>query len=252
MKRSETTSEAGAGPDFHPLYSQIKDLLIQRVLRGDWRPGEMLPSEFKLAAEFKVSQGTVRKALDELAAEKAVMRMQGKGTFVTARSTRDTPLHFFRLVLDCGKAWVPHNTRLIHIREEAAREDEIKILALAPGAKVWRMERVRFFEERPMIRDTVSLAATRFPDLENIYKRAPKSNFYSMLEQEYGVLIVKAEERLRARAATDYDAALLEIAPNSPVLDIERLSFAIDGSPIEFRHMVCETSGQHYATSSNG
>ena len=98
----------------------------------------------------------------------------------------------------------------------------------------------------------MSLAAARFPDLENIYKRAPKSNFYSMLEQEYGVLIVKAEERLRARAATDYDAALLEIAPNSPVLDIERLSFAIDGSPIEFRHMVCETSSQHYATSSNG
>ena len=252
IKRSESTTSAGAPLDFHPLYSQIKDLLIQRVLRGDWRPGEMLPSEFKLAAEFKVSQGTVRKALDELTAEKAVIRMQGKGTFVAARNVRHSPLHFFRLALDNGAQWVSHDTRLNDFREVAANEEEGKALLLPPGERVVRMERVRHFEERPMVRDTLTLSAARFPNLEAVYKRAPKTNFYSLIEQEYGVLVVKAEEKLRARAATAEDAKLLELALNTPVLDIERRSFAIDGTPIEFRHIVCETSQLHYATSSNG
>lgn len=249
-KRSESTPP-GASLDFNPLYSQIKDLLIQRVLRGDWRPGEMLPSEFKLAAEFKVSQGTVRKALDELAAEKAVIRMQGKGTFVAARAARHTPLHFFRLVLDHGKQWVAHNTKLVYFREETAHADEVKALVLPAGERVLRMDRLRYFEERPMIRESITLSAARFPNLEAKYKDAPKANLYVLLEQEYGVLVVKAEEKLRARAATNEEAKLLDLAPNTPVLDIERLSFAIDGTPIEFRHMVCETSRVHYTASSN-
>lgn len=240
----------GASLDFHPLYAQIKDLLIQRVLRGDWRPGEMLPSEFKLAAEFKVSQGTVRKALDELAAEKAVIRMQGKGTFVAARDTRHSPLHFFRVALDNGARWVPHDTRLVSFREEAAREDEATALALPSNGLVFRMVRVRYFEERPMIRECTALAAARFPNLETVYKSAPKMSLYSLLEKEYGVLVVKAEEKLRARAATADEAQLLELAPNTPILDIERRSFAIDHTPIDFRHMICETSRQHYATAS--
>ena len=252
MKRSETTSTMGASPDFHPLYSQIKDLLIQRMLRGDWRPGEMLPSEFKLAAEFKVSQGTVRKALDELTAEKAVVRMQGKGTFVAARSSRDTPLHFFRMALDGGKTWTSHTTRLVSFCEEMAREDEALALDLPQGGRVYRMVRVRYSEERPMIRESTCLAAVRFPNLETVYKTSAKTNFYSLLEREYGVLVVKAEEKLRARAATADEAKILELEPNTPVLDIERRSFAIDGSPIEFRHMICETSRQYYDTTRNG
>lgn len=249
-KRSTTIDNPGASPEFHPLYSQIKELLIQRMLRGDWRPGELLPSEFKLAAEFKVSQGTVRKALDELTAEKAVIRMQGKGTFVAARNTRGTPLHFFRIMRDDGAKWEPHNTRLLSCSQAPATEAETKALGLPPDSRVMRMDRLRYFAGKPMIRESQSFAAERFPDLENTYRDATKVNLYSLLEQKYGVLIVKAEEKLRARAATAEECQLLELAPQAPVLDILRLSFAIDGSPIEYRKMVCETSQQHYATSS--
>lgn len=249
-KRHESEDKSGSSLDFHPLYLQIKELLIQRVLRGDWRPGELLPSEFKLAAEFKVSQGTVRKALDELAAENAVIRMQGKGTFVAARNTRHTPLHFFRLVLDSGERWVPHSSRLVLFKEDEANEEEVARLALPPGGRVLRVQRLRLFSGKPMIFENVALAAARFPNFDTVYNRAQQANLYALLEQEYGVLVVKAEEKLRARAATDRESDLLELAPKTAVLDIERLSFAIDATPIEFRHMVCETSSQHYATSS--
>jgi GntR family transcriptional regulator len=247
-KRRESEEKSGGSLDFHPLYLQIKELLIQRVLRGDWRPGELLPSEFKLAAEFKVSQGTVRKALDELAAEKAVIRMQGKGTFVAARNTRDTPLHFFRLVLDSGERWVPHNTRLVVFKEDVATGEEAAGLELPPDGRVLRIQRTRYFGGKPMILETVALAAARFPDFDTVYNRAQQANLYALLEQDYGVLVVKADEKLRARAATEQEADLLNLAPKAAVLDIERLSFAIDGAPIEFRHMVCDTTHQYYTT----
>ena len=89
---------AAPSPTFSPLYQQIKALIMQSLQTGEWKPGEMIPSEMDLAARYKVSQGTVRKAIDELAAENLVARRQGKGTFVTthyedvvARACRDRP-----------------------------------------------------------------------------------------------------------------------------------------------------------------
>ena len=75
---------ASGSPSFRPLYQQIKALITKSLQAGEWKPGEMMPSEVELAGRFKVSQGTVRKAIDELAAENLVVRRQGKGTFVAA------------------------------------------------------------------------------------------------------------------------------------------------------------------------
>jgi GntR family transcriptional regulator len=69
-------------PNYRPLYEQIKVLITQSLIQGEWKPGESIPSEFDLAFRFKVSQGTVRKAIDSLANEKILIRRQGKGTFV--------------------------------------------------------------------------------------------------------------------------------------------------------------------------
>ena len=78
----------GRGAAFSPLYRQIKELLVQSLDRGEWKPGELIPSEIDLAARFQVSQGTVRKAVDELAAEHLPLRRQGKGTFVATTTKR--------------------------------------------------------------------------------------------------------------------------------------------------------------------
>ncbi len=73
-------------PAFSPLYQQIKALITRSLQSGEWRPGEAIPSEMELAARYRVSQGTVRKAIDELAVENRVVRRQGKGTFVATHS----------------------------------------------------------------------------------------------------------------------------------------------------------------------
>src|SRR5258707_13395026 len=87
----------GEAPDFRPLYAQVRALMIRRMVRGEWRPGDILPSEGRLAVEFGVSQGTVRKALDEMAAQNLVVRQQGRGTFVAQHSEAHALFHFFHI-----------------------------------------------------------------------------------------------------------------------------------------------------------
>src|SRR6187402_480675 len=92
----------GVAPAFSPLYQQIKDLILQSLQAGEWKPGEAIPSEMDLAVRYRVSQGTVRKAIDELAAENLVVRRQGKGTFVATHAEQHVQYRFLKLVPDAG------------------------------------------------------------------------------------------------------------------------------------------------------
>ena len=89
-------------PAFSPLYQQIKGLILQSLQGGEWKPGEVIPSEMDLAARYRVSQGTVRKAIDELSAENLVVRRQGKGTFVATHAEQQVQYRFLKLQPDTG------------------------------------------------------------------------------------------------------------------------------------------------------
>jgi GntR family transcriptional regulator len=96
-----------SGPAFSPLYQQIKLLITRSLQEGEWKPGEAIPAETDLAARYRVSQGTVRKAIDELATENLLVRRQGKGTFVATHAEEQIQYRFLRLAPDDGKprAW---------------------------------------------------------------------------------------------------------------------------------------------------
>ena len=98
---------AQVSPTFSPLYRQIKDLIMQGLASGEWRPGESIPSEAELAIRFNVSQGTVRKAIDEMAAENLVVRKQGKGTYVASHNDPRAFFRFLRVVPNEGGVSVP-------------------------------------------------------------------------------------------------------------------------------------------------
>ena len=95
---TDATPGFSASTEYHPLYAQVKALLVKRIGSGAWKPGEMLPSEFELAAEYNVSQGTVRKALTALETDRLIVRRQGRGTYVARHSRDQTLFHFFRMV----------------------------------------------------------------------------------------------------------------------------------------------------------
>src|SRR5688572_3191558 len=98
-----------AAPAYRPLYEQIKVLLTNSLVAGEWKPGEAIPSEMDLAARYRVSQGTVRKAIDELAAENILLRRQGKGTFVASHSEPSYQYRFLRMVPNSGERVHPTN-----------------------------------------------------------------------------------------------------------------------------------------------
>lgn len=236
-----------ATPDFKPLYLQVKDLLTQRLAAGAWRPGEALPSEFGLAAEFKVSQGTVRKALDELAAQNLLVRQQGKGTFVAQHTPQRALFHFFHLVADDGARALP-GSRVLSLKAAKGNPTETRRLGLKAGAKVIRLKRVRLLAGEPAIYERIVLPAARFP---NFVQRLPAdvpNEVYRYYEDAYGVTVARAVEKLKAVTATAEEARAIGLGKNAPLLEIDRIAYAIDGSAVEWRLSRCSTERHHYLT----
>jgi len=240
MDGSPQTAEA---PRAQPLYAQVKALILQRLIAGQWRPGELLPSEFQLAGQFGVSQGTVRKALDELAAENVVVRRQGRGTFVAEHDDHRALFHFFHLVGPDGERRLPVS-RFISVRKGLASRMEAERLTIDRGDTVIRIRRVRLLDGRPAISETIAVAQARFPDLADI--REVPNTLYDLYERRYGITIARAVESLSAVAADERDARLLEVAPGTPLLEIDRTALALDGSPVEWRLSRCLTGTHRY------
>ncbi|UCH76116.1 MAG: GntR family transcriptional regulator [Rhodospirillales bacterium] len=236
-------SEISEGPRALPLYAQVKTLLLQHLIAGEWRPGELLPSEFQLADRFGVSQGTVRKALDALAADNIVVRRQGRGTFVAEHDDHRALFHFFHLVGHDGARRLPES-RLISVRKGLATRIEAEYLGIGHGAPVIRIRRVRSLDGQPAIAETITVPQLLFPDLADI--RDVPNTLYDLYERRYGVTIARAVERLSAVAAEARDARLLAVPAGTPLLEIDRIALALDGKPVEWRLSRCLTTTHRY------
>ena len=227
---------------FRPLYRQVRDVLIKRIVDGAWQPGELLPSETDLAGDLRVSQGTVRKALDELERENFVFRRQGKGTFVARHDDARILFQFFKLVPDSGKSEFPES-RILSVVAVAADGEDATALSLRAGSRVVRIERLRFLGGRVSIVERITLPQALFPGLE---KRELPNNLYELYRSDFGVTIVHAQEKLKAVAATKRDAKYLGLDPGAPLLSIDRRASAADGRPVERRLSLCRTDTLHY------
>lgn len=234
-------------PHSRPLYSQIRELLLARMMSGDWRPGHMLPSEFKIAEEYGVSQGTVRKAIEDMEAERLVVRRQGKGTFVVARSLPATHFNFFRIVPNHTDKPTPLGNRILLLAKDTATAEEAKMLGLKRDAKVFRLHRVRLFKNAPVMVEQITLPESHFPNFEEIYRNDPQPHVYVIFERKFGVVVTTAHEQLRAIAASAEEAAVLELDPGAPLLRIDRVGFGIGNQPLEMRTLLCNTAANfHY------
>ena len=133
-----------------PLYQQIKVLIMQSLQSGEWKPGELIPSEVELAYRYKVSQGTVRKAIDELSAENLVVRRQGKGTFVATHHEARAQFRFLRLMPDTGEAHQPENV-ILEVKRMRGPAEVARVLDIKAGDSVVFIRRVQYFDTVPTI-----------------------------------------------------------------------------------------------------
>ena len=241
-----SVSASSTQPELKPLYLQIKDILIQRLVKGEWGPGEMLPSELRLAAEYNVHQGTVRKAIEEMAAQNLVVRQQGKGTFVATAAMRHSPYHFFRLRSKSDAQEKPRTQFVSCTRAPASAEERAHLEMQADWAEVVRSVRLRLFDEVPVVVERVASPADIFPGLDELLMEVRPATTYALFEEKYRVLIVHVVERLTAVAASSEDAAFLGVDAGTPLLQIERLAHAIDGRVVEWRVSRCTSDAHEY------
>lgn len=232
-------------PSYRPLYEQIKVLLTQNLIAGEWSPGDMIPSEIELAARYKVSQGTVRKAIDSLAGEHILIRRQGKGTFVATHKQDDIKLRFLRLTAANGQK-EPLNNELISCKKIKADVRKASILEVKAGATLIEIKRLLTFSGRPLIFDHILVPAAVFKGLNGDRVVEKSGSMYSMYESDYGVRMIRAEERLTAVGADEEVAEALHLALGAPLLSIERVSYTYGDKPMEWRLGLCLTDDHHY------
>ena len=232
-------------PAFSPLYMQIKTLMTSRLQAGEWGPGQSIPSEMELAARFKVSQGTVRKAVDELAADNLLVRRQGKGTFVSTHAEQKVQYRFLRLMPDNGPV-VGAQRRFIDCRRLRAPAEVARALGLKAGDSVVQVRRVLSFDGSPTVLDDIWLPGQLFKGLTAERLGEYRGPMYGLFESEFGVRMIRAEEKIRAVAADDASAALLGLAPGSPLLSVERLSMTYGDRPVELRRGLYSTAAHYY------
>jgi GntR family transcriptional regulator len=230
---------------FSPLYRQIRDRLVLCLQAGEWRPGEAIPSETELAARYGVSQGTVRKAIDALAADHLLVRRQGRGTFVASHQESRAQFRFLRLRPDEGEPRQP-TSRFLECRRLRAPVEIARALELKPGEAVVMIRRLLEFDGVPTVLDEIWLPGAPFRGLTAERLNAYTGPLYGLLETEFGTRMIRASERLRAVAAGEDEARVLGVAPAEPLLLVERVSCTYGDRPVEVRRGWYVTRGYHY------
>jgi GntR family transcriptional regulator len=228
VKREQTAA-------FSPLYQQIRRLLLQALENGEWKPGEMIPSEFDLAKRFHVSQGTVRKAIDELAGEHILIRRQGKGTFVATHREPVVRFRFLRLAPTDGEA-VPAESEILWCRKVRANAEAAAALDLRSGDGLIYIRRLLRFRGEPTVVDDIYLAAALFKGLSMSLLTENQGPLYGLLEARFGISMLRADERLRAVPAAQDIAALLQMQVDKPLLRVDRVSYTYGDRAVELRY----------------
>lgn len=228
---------------FQPLYKQVEEHVTQLIVEQRWKPGEMLPNEFQLAEEFGVSQGTVRKALNSLTNAKILSRRQGVGTFVSEHTGHHGLYRFFPVVADGKKPELP-KANLVSITVEECDEEVREALQLKLDDKVIWLRRRRILNDQYCILENIYLPHTYFASI--VKETVIPHTLYHFYQTKFGLTVHKTLDSIKADLANQEDAELLEIAQGDPILQVNRVSHALDGKVMEFRKSRCRSDHYHY------
>jgi GntR family transcriptional regulator len=250
---TSVSPNAGQTPAFSPLYQQIKVLILQSLQSGEWKPSAAIPSEMDLAVRFKVSQGTVRKAIDELAAENLLVRRQGKGTFVATHAEQHVQYRFLRLFPDDGdlQSEGPAQRQIIDCKRVRAPADVARALAIRQTEAVLQVRRVLSFAATPIIFEDLWLPGAQFKGLTAERLRTYHGPMYALFETEFGVRMVRAEEKIRAVLPDEEQCALLKVKAQTPLLSVERTAYTYNDAPMELRRGIYRTDTHYYRNALN-
>jgi len=197
---------------------------------------------------YRVSQGTVRKAIDELSAENLVVRRQGKGTFVATHAEQGVQYRFLKLVPDNGsvESEGPAARTIIDCKRNRASADVARALGLRTGDAVLQVRRVLAFAGVPTILEDIWLPGSPFKGLTAERLASYQGPMYALFETEFGVRMVRANESIRAVNPDAEQARLLGVSSQTPLLSVERVAYTYNDAPMELRRGLYRTDTHHY------
>lgn len=218
-----------------PLYLQIKNDLLKRLKAGEWRPGELLPSENAFATEYGVSVGTARKAIDELAGERLLIRQRGRGTTVALHTQRQESSKYYRLI--CKDGFANEETLYLDIRRGQADATEAMAMSIEEGASVARIVRCRLSGGERVVFERMCLREDILPGFTELVAAARPTIFYGFIERQYHIIIRNVAEKVSPCLASSDDEEYLSLNAGQPMLQVARRAFDLQGRCLEYRVM---------------
>ena len=228
-----------------PVYLTVKEDLIRRVLNGEWRPGDLVPSEIALAEEYSVSVGTARKAVEKLVQDNVVVRQRGRGTTIaTYRGGKAAkPYKFLNFYSEEGE----RTERIAYLSFAAgtATAFDAQQLGVAQGDPVSRVTRLRSAGGRPAIIEHIVLRGDFCPDAAERFAQLRPASIASFIDRQYNLLIVRVAEKVYAALADEDDQEHLGAKAGEPVLEVIRSAYDLGGYVIEYR-LIHARQGVYY------
>lgn len=228
------------------LYREVKRRMLVALVANEWRPGEAIPAEKHLCERFGVSIGTLRKAIDDLVTENILIRHQGRGTFVVVHNRDQHLFRFFNVVPHAGEKSYPQ-TRLVSFATGKADKTACEKLGISKNAKIFQFVNLLSVNDVPASLDEITLPESLFEGMTEAQLRNRPSTLYHLYQVEFGLNVIRIEERLRAAISTPAQSRLLGVKNGTPLLRVSRVAFSYNNRPIEWRVYHVNTERFEYA-----
>jgi GntR family transcriptional regulator len=228
-----------------PLYRVVKRSLLNAIESGTCPPGETLPSETEIAGAMGVSIGTLRRAVDELAAEHILVRRQGRGTFVATHNTDRFLFQFFHIERADGLREAPL-VDLVSFERLRVEDEPAQALQLRTGEPVFQIENRLRLQGSAVIYDRLTLPSLLFKGLTEKRFRERPGTIYQLYQSDFGISVLRAKERARAGAADRSAVRVLGLTPGQPVMQVHRTALTFGDRPVEHRISIINTAHHDY------
>lgn len=219
-----------------PLYHQLKEVLLDMIRAGEWKPSEKIPTEDELARQYEISKTTVRLALRELETEGFVRREQGRGTFVAIPKIEQGPRDLTSFTQDMQRRGAQPSSKVLNQEVVEAKGEICERLHVREGDKLFRLRRLRLADGEPMGIQTAYIPLALCPNIEQ--EQFEAQSLYRVLEERFGLVPASAQEHHWAVTLEKGEARWLKVPPGSPALSVERVTFLPDGRPMELAYSV--------------
>jgi GntR family transcriptional regulator, N-acetylglucosamine utilization regulator len=219
-----------------PRYYQLKEILRERIRTGEWKPGDLIPSERELSEKYGISRMTARQAITDLVNEGLFYREQGKGTFVSQRKITQQLIRLTGFTEDIRARGQRPGTKVLSAEMHPADETTAEKLSIDPGTLIFRLQRLRLADDQPL---AIELSQISFKGCERLLEEdLEKNSLYRVIETIYGIPLMEADQELEAGLAGNEEAYHLKISVGSPVLFTRRITYTERNQPIEYAKAV--------------